>query len=38
MSKVVMLGIGISSSIIGIGILLYVRRVKEKLRKRILRG
>ena len=36
MSKVVMLSVGFSASVVGFGLFLYLRKMKKKLRKNIL--
>jgi len=38
MDKVVALGVGISTSVVGLVLFLYVKVLKGKLKKRVLRG
>ncbi len=38
MSKIVVLGVGVGSSILGFGLFLYMRKVKKRLRQKILQG
>ena len=37
MDKVVMLGVGLGSSALGFGLFVYLRKMKQRLKKRILK-
>ncbi len=37
MSKIIMLSVGLGSSIFGFGLFMYIRKMKNKLKRRILR-
>ena len=38
MNKVVMLSVGFGSSVLGFGLFMYLRKMKNKLKKKILEG